>query len=77
MKVFIWLLSVSSAFLLIAYVFWQQEIQYWTPTVKPAGVTEVSIGERVSIQSLENLFLFPSLYMFISSMWIVLVPGLI
>lgn len=52
MKVFIWLLSVSSAFLLIGYIFWQQEIQYWTPTVKPDGVIEVSIGEQISIESL-------------------------
>lgn len=35
----------------IGFIFWHQEIQYWTPTPIPINVKQISMGDRVDINA--------------------------
>ena len=48
-KFMIWITILSSFILIIGYVFWTEEVKFWTPTPKPDSVKEINMGEKAPL----------------------------
>lgn len=58
MKLRILLFSIFLVFVfsILAYLYWQQEIQYLLPTPKPSALKEVEIGDKLNENFINNNF---------------------
>lgn len=51
MRIFFGILLMSAMAGAIGFIFWHQEMQYWTPTPVPSNLKQVSMGDRVDINT--------------------------
>lgn len=50
LRIFIFLISMATAFALIGYIFWEEDIKYSLPTPVPADFREVATGQKISLE---------------------------
>lgn len=49
MRYLLVVLFIASSLSALAYVYWQQELQYTQPTPKPEGLVQIAFNERVDV----------------------------